>query len=242
MQRTFLIAAFAFLVSCGNKTKSDQIKPNDTTTITQNDQISNYNPDSLLGDYIGGFGRNTIIVTINYINGKMASGYDVIKGNRRNIKGKVANKGDLFEFELSEPGGDENDGKFKFTIDTATRTMEGTWVPNDTAKLKMKQFKLAKRKPQNEQSEGIIGYWFLNDLTIEFKANKTGFAKGPWRNEEYEILEEAHIPFSWFDEKNTVSIEWGKNNIFPSSKMKFKHEKNQYEEMLSSDGFIMYRY
>jgi hypothetical protein len=247
MQKKFLIPVIVFLVSCGNKLKPDLPKTNDSTTTAQTDESIKYNPDSLLGDYIGGFGKSTIILTINYINGKIASGYDVIKGNRRNIKGKVSDKGSYFEFELSEPGGDENDGMFKFKIDTSSRTMEGTWTPNDTAKLKTRQFKLAKRKYQHDEIDGIVGSWSLNDLTVEFKSNKTGVAKGPWRNENYEILEQANIPFSWFEEGNTISIEWSKNNIFPASKMKFKYEKvvygsDEYEISLRSDGFIMYRY
>jgi len=56
------------------------------------------------------------------------------------------------------------------------------------------------------------------------------------------IMKFWNIPFSWFDEKKNVSIEWSKNNIFPSSKMKFKYEKNEYEEMLQSGIYIMYRY
>jgi len=190
MEKAFLLAAMVFLVSCGNKSGQDQPKSNDSTSTTQNNN-AHYNPDSLLGDYIGGFGKNTIIITVNYINGKIASGYDVIKGNRRNIKGRVTDKGSVFEFELVEPGGDENDGKFKFSIDTATKMMEGTWVPNDTTKIKTKQFKLSKRKYQHEETDGIVGSWYLNDLSIQFKANKTGVANGPWRNEDYEILEHS---------------------------------------------------
>lgn len=242
MEKTFLILSMVFLVACGGKSGQDQLKPNDSTSTGVNSNTTKYNPDSLLGDYIGGFGNNTIIINVNYINGKIASGYDVIKGNRRNIKGEVSDKGSYFEFLLSEPGGHENDGRFNFSIDTATRTMEGTWVPNDTTKLKIKQFKLSKRKYQHEEIEGIIGFWYLNDLSVEFRANKTGLAKGPWRNEDYEIVEDANIPFSWFDENKTISIEWSKNNIFPSSKMKFKYEKNMYEEMLQSGNYIMYRY
>jgi hypothetical protein len=241
MKRAILIiAALAFIVSCGNKPKT-KVEGSSDSTGTGNVE-TNYKTDSLLGEYIGGFGNSTIIVSVNYINGKNASGYDIIKGNRRNIKGTIDNKGGYFEFNLAEPGGDPYDGDFKFKIDTATLTLEGTWAPFDSVKIKPKKYKLNKRKFNHEELTGYIGFWYLNDLSVEFKADKTGEAKGHWWNEKSETSEEIDIPFSWFEDKKAVAIEWGKNNIFLSTKMKFKHEKNQYEDMLVSGDYIMYRY
>src|SRR5687767_5494413 len=104
MKRIILImAVLTFIVSCGNKGKTKDGNINDSTATNTGVVETNYKTDSLLGEYIGGFGNATIIVSVNYINGKNASGYDIIKGNRRNIKGTVENKGSYFEFNLAEP-------------------------------------------------------------------------------------------------------------------------------------------
>ncbi len=244
MNRVLFFAAVAFLVSCGNKSKQNN-STNNTSDSTSSESTSietDYKTDSLLGEYIGGFGNSTIIIAINYINGKNVSGYNILKGNRRNIKGEIENKGAYFQFTLNEPGGDPYDGTFHFSIDTNTRSLEGTWSPFDSVKVKPKRYKLAKRVFKHETIQGYAGMWYLNDLTVNFKKDKTGVAKGFWWNEKSASSEEVEIPFSWFEEKKAVSIEWGKNNIFLSSKMKFTHEKNQYEEMLQSGDYIMYRY
>lgn len=244
MKRAILIiTTLILIVSCGNKGKTKDSGNSDTTKTDSSVVTTNYKTDSLLGEYIGGFGNSTIIVSVNYINGKNASGYDIIKGNRRNIKGTVENKGGYFEFNLSEPGGDPFDGDFKFKIDTATLMLEGNWIPFDSSKVSSKRYKLNKRRFNHDDNiQGYVGTWYLNDLSVEFKNDKTGMARGRWWNEKSETTEEVEIPFSWFEEKNAVSIEWGKNNIFLSAKMKFKHEKNQYEDMLVSGDYIMYRY
>jgi hypothetical protein len=243
-QVILFMAVMAFIASCGNKGKTKDGKTNDSTATDSGVVVNTYKTDSLLGEYIGGFGNSTIIVSVNYINGKNASGYDIIKGNRRNIKGTMEDKGGFFEFNLAEPGGDPFDGDFKFKIDTATLSLEGTWMPFDSSKVGSKKYKLTKRKFNHDDDiQGYVGTtWYLNDLSVQFKADKTGEAKGRWWNEKSETTEEIDIPFSWFEEKKAVNIEWGKNNIFLSSKMKFKHEKNQYEDMLVSGDYIMYRY
>ncbi len=238
----FICTTTLFIASCGNKGKSDpNTIPKDSTT-TNNTVTSNYIPDSLLGEYIGGFGNSTIVVSVNYINGENASGYNIIKGNRRNIKGKAHNKGAYYEFDLHEPGGDPFDGNFKFKIDTATRTLKGTWHPFDSTKVKHKSYTLTKRKFNHDAVNGYVGYWYLSDLKVEFKSDKSGVAKGYWWNEKTESSEDVEIPFSWFEEKDGVAIEWGKNNIFLSSKMKFKRQVNEYEDMLQSGDYVMYRY
>jgi hypothetical protein len=243
MNRVLYLAAIALLISCGNKSKqNDSTNSTDSSNTNSNIIQSNYNPDSLKGEYIGGFGNNTIIIAINYINGKNASGYNILKGNRRNIKGDVENMGDHFKFNLSEPGGDPFDGIFHFNIDTTTLSLEGTWTPYDSVKIKPRKYKLNKRMFKHEDMVGPIGMWYLNDLTVQFKPDKTGEARGYWYNEKTATSEQVEIPFSWFDEKKAVSIEWGRNNIFLSSKMKFSYEKNEYEEMLQSGDYIMYRY
>lgn len=232
----------ALLVSCGNKSKpKDSTDSQDSTNTTQNIE-SNYPTDSLKGEYIGGFGTNTIIIALNYINGKKSSGYSILKGLRRNITGEITNQGKYFDFVLSEPGGDPYDGTFTFKIDTATRTMEGSWAPFDSASVKPKNYKLNRRVYAHEEIKGYVGKWYLSSMEVKFNQDKSGNAKGYWWNEKTESTENVDIAFSWFEEKNDVTIEWGKNNIFLSPKMKFKYSKVDGEEMLQSGDYVMYRY
>lgn len=242
MKHFLLILAVALLISCGNKAKSNDSNNTTDSTSVPPPIESNYPTDSLKGEYIGSFGNSTIIIVLNFADGKKASGYDIVQGNRRNIHGDVVNKGSYFHFELSEPGGDKYDGNFSFSIDTATRTMEGKWTPYDSTKAKSKNFKLTKRHPKHFEREGCVGTWHMNGLAVEFNKDQSGIAKGNWSDEKIDSDEEVEIPFSWFADKKFVSIEWKKNKIFKSSKMKFKIETDEFEEMLQCDDYIMYRY
>ena len=241
MKLFLCILAITLLISCGNKAKSkDSTTPTDTTITTQVE--TNYPTDSLKGEYIGIFGNSTIILVINLADGKKASGYDIVKGNRRNIHGDMMNKGACFQFNLFEPGGYPFDGSFNFTIDTTAMSLEGTWTAFDSTNIKSKKYKLIKRHPKHSEREGCVGTWHFNGLSVDFNVDQTGMAKGDWYDEKNQTDTQVEIPFSWFQAKTTVSIEWGKNNIFKSSKMKFKFETDEYEEMLQCDEFIMYRY
>lgn len=242
MKTLLFIAVFALLISCGNKSKlKDSSNSSDSTNTESTSIQTNYPTDSLHGEYIGGFGNNTIIITVNHINGKNCSGYNILKGTRRNIKGEVSNQGAYFRFDLSEPGGDPNDGNFRFTIDTATRTMEGTWSPYDP-KNKSRKYKLTRRKYYSHQEmAGYIGFWHLNGLHVEFKEDESGVAIGAWWNAELETSEDVKIPFTWFENNDMVSIEWGKNDIFSSPKMKFQYKEVEHEEMLISGDYYMHR-
>lgn len=242
MNKLFYLIIFIVLVSCGKKAGSTSDSNTDTTQTNTTEITSNYPTDSLRGEYIGGFGANTIVISVNYINGKSASGYNIVRGLRRNIKGEVSNQGAYFYFNLKEPGGDPNDGIFRFTIDTATLSLEGSWVAFDSTKIKSRNYKLTRRVYQHQEYEGMDGTWFLNDLKVKFNKDKTGLAEGHWWNEKTEVTEDVEIPFTWIDKKESVLIEWAHNNIFLSSKMEFTREKTEFEEMLISGDYVMYRY
>lgn len=243
MKKIISLSAIVLLIACGTKTKNPT-DPNtsDTTQQTTQPITSNYPTDSLLGEYIGGFGTSTLILSVNYINGKNASGYNIVKGNRRNIKGEVKNQGGYFEFELSEPGGNEFDGKFTFTIDTTSRILEGTWAPLDSSKVKSQKYKLTKRTSDRETLKGMVGTWYLRDLALKFKADGTGEAKGYWWDEKTETSDKVEIPFTWFENKKDITIEWSKNKVFPESIMKFKYKKADFEEFYEFSDYTMYRF
>jgi hypothetical protein len=111
----------------------------------------------LLGNYAGAFGNNQIVINIESILSEgQVTGYNELKGKQRPVKGSVSKKNEDFAFVLNEPGDDEWDGVFTFTISGEVAT--GFWQSNN-GKLK-RDFKLNKVRnssegstPANTQSE-----------------------------------------------------------------------------------------
>lgn len=236
----FVIVVVLSILSCGKKPSNVETPKSDSTEVKTTP--STYPTDSLKGEYIGSFGNGTIIISINYINGDIASGYNIHKGNRRNIKGTLKPNRNYFDFELEEPGGDEYDGKFVFSIDTNTRILKGSWSPFDSTKVKTVNYTLNRRVVDHTKKETFDGIWYLNNLEVNLKTDHSGVAKGTVFNEKTNSDEEVEIPLSWFEDKKGVRIEWGKNNIFLSSKMTFVYSTNDYEQILKSGDYEMYRY
>jgi hypothetical protein len=78
-----------------------------------------------VGTYAGQFGNYTIQLVIEDINGSEVSGYNVVAGNRRPVRGTVSNG----SFELKEPGTDKWDGVFNFVVYNGVAS--GEWKANN---------------------------------------------------------------------------------------------------------------
>jgi hypothetical protein len=234
------------LTACGGK------KPSAGTT-DQQDSLqkdgtkvfrTHFDTQKFVGEYMGAFGRNTLILNINYVNGNNVSGYNIVKGNRRNIKGVLEDKGDKFFFRLEEPGSNEYDGTFEFTIDTSSLKADGKWTPLDAAKTGGKTYLLEKRSDTG-QPDGFAGVWYLDNFRTELKTDGTGIAKGGYENSRGEWVE-TEIRCTWIDNKDGITIEWAKNPVFKVStmRMKYSHPEgdDSYEEYLEGSGYTMYRY
>ena len=87
----------------------------------------------------------------------------------------------------------------------------------------------------------MVGTWYLRDLALKFKADGTGEAKGYWWDEKTETSDKVEIPFTWIEEKASLTIEWSKNKVFPESIMKFKYNKTGFEEFYEFKDYMMYR-
>lgn len=235
------------LFSCGGKsTTNNQSTENDTTGNEKvNLHRSKYDTQKFIGEYMGAFGKNTLILDINYVNGNNVSGFNIVKGNRRNIKGTLEDKGNTFVFKMEEPGNDKYDGIFDFTIDTTSLNVSGEWTPNDTS-LSKKTFTL-KRRSEKGQPEGYSGTWFLENFTVELKTDGTGIAKGGYEDKKANWIE-TEIKCTWIDEGEGITIEWAKNPAFKKATMKFKKQEVVYdgsstgEQYLKGDDYEMYRY
>jgi len=236
-----IAGAVLLLSACGGKKNEPSVKPEDTVKTNSTELFrTKYDTEKFLGEYMGTFGKNTLILDINYVNGNNVSGYNIVKGNRRNIKGTLEDKGNAFSFRLEEPGSDKYDGVFEFTIDTATLTASGKWAPLDPAITEQKTYTLQKRSDRGQPYEKT-GTWYLDGFIVELKADGTGLAKGGYENKKGE-WKETEIRCTWLDTGKGITIEWAKNFAFKKSVMNFTLEKTEYEEIMTDGDYQMYRY
>jgi len=100
----------------------------------------------VVGYWVGAFGKNKINIALAGILNDQAIGYTVCAGNYRPIEGKVSVQGDsIYTFQMKEPGTDQYDGEFHFTINTNKGVMEGSWAPFKKGAATPKKFMLSKK-------------------------------------------------------------------------------------------------
>jgi len=119
-----------------NYTAAEEQKDTMETLTEETPPASDIN-NELIGEWIGAFGNDQILINIESINEDgSVTGFNIVKNNKRALTGfKNGN-----EFELKEPGDDKWDGVFKFTITENIAT--GTWTANNGKSTK--QFSLSK--------------------------------------------------------------------------------------------------
>lgn len=164
-----------FLASCGkkegseSKTAGDDSVSTDTTSIMRTVKINarKIGPEksseqerieeaiklmtknkslSIVGYWVGAFGKNKINIALAGISNDQAIGYTVCAGNYRPIEGNVSVQGDsIYTFQMKEPGTDQYDGEFHFVINANKETMEGSWSPFKKGAASDKKFTLTKK-------------------------------------------------------------------------------------------------
>jgi hypothetical protein len=202
----------------------------------------------LQGIYSGSFNKGIITVVLNYISGRIVSGYNIHKGLRRNINGTVAQDGGLLNLVLKEPGDNPFDGTFYFSIDTASLKIDGRWVPLDSTKLKTKQIALSRKAGGDRESYEDMDWimasehgrdsmlTFHNDGSCEFT-----FYNGPDDSTRQLIT----VRGSFERQVDTFKVEWQKNNYTPAQNMKLiktmqkiKESEEEYEiPLLKGNGW-----
>lgn len=114
-------------------------KTKETEPQPQQSETPDYS--NLIGEWKGAFGNDQLALTIETVNADgSATGFDIVKGNRRPLTGTAIKSGDSYNFELKEPGDDKWDGVFKFSI--SGNTASGNWTANNGKSTK--QFSLTK--------------------------------------------------------------------------------------------------
>jgi len=117
------------------------------TSVTRNEnQIIAGNLNSFLaGEWKGDFGGKELLINLGTVELDLTvTGYDEVKGNRRDLTGEIADNGDnSFTITLKEPGDDQWDGVFNIKYIDGEKSMAGTWTANNGKSTKT--FKLEKQ-------------------------------------------------------------------------------------------------
>jgi hypothetical protein len=97
-----------------------------------------------IGYWVGMFGKNKINIAIAEIDQGKALGYTVCAGNYRPITGLVNIVQGEYQFDMNEPGTDQYDGHFVFTINPDSNSLSGNWDPFKKGIVAGKKYKLVK--------------------------------------------------------------------------------------------------
>lgn len=238
MKNIFIsIFCIVLLSSCG----SDETATNSGTETKKDSTqteivVANYNEELLVGQYMGEFGKSTMIIKLNYVKGKNASGYNIVRGNKRNIKGKISENGTTVHFDLDEPGDKDSDGKFEFDIDTLSFELTGKWIPNKPEYAKEKEFKL-KRVDQVEPDANMLKDWYgtINEQygTLILKKDGTCLFKGSHYSESNDSYTEFNVKGTWVEEGEKIKMELESSKYTKYTKLTLT-KKNEGDEEYSS--------
>ena len=105
---------------------------------------------------------NKINISIDNINGNQVSGHSVDAGNLRPFTGTVDHTGDGYHFVVKEPGDDQYDGAFNFTINTGDSVLSGKWKANQKIKTPVRYYDLVKRYFKYDPNTQVETYRFAD--------------------------------------------------------------------------------
>lgn len=101
----------------------------------------------IYGHWVGKFGKNMINITLSKIDGETIEGFSVCAGNFRKIVGTLSDEGtNIIDVKMDEPGDDQYDGSFEFTIDLNKNEVSGHWTPYQAEGNTEKDFVLNKKE------------------------------------------------------------------------------------------------
>jgi hypothetical protein len=89
--------------------------------------------------------ENKINISIDAINGNQVKGHSIDAGNFRPFTGTVERAGNAYHFVVKEPGDDQYDGVFNFTINTGDSVLTGSWKADQKIKTPARYYNLNKR-------------------------------------------------------------------------------------------------
>ena len=147
MKRSLIACSFfaVAIFSCNTKDKNNTAdKSTKKDTLATNPVVAAIN---LLGSYVGAFGDNKITILITKATSDSIEGRSVVGGNDRPFTGTVKEVNGAYKVTAVEPGSDEHDGTFDFTINAKEPdVVKGSWKPyKPTATIKEKEYTLQRK-------------------------------------------------------------------------------------------------
>lgn len=146
---SLLLLLLPAFFACNNGANTDADSAGTDTTITaagepvaEMEKPAPASTDERLGSYVGMFEAskydenkaptwsNKINISIDRIEGNQLYGHSVVAGNDRPFEGTIQPIDLGYQVEAKEPGDDQYDGVFQFTIQSETNSIEGIWIAN----------------------------------------------------------------------------------------------------------------
>jgi hypothetical protein len=154
-----------------------------------------------IGNWTGEFGNNSIVLVIEDNSNGIATGYNIVKDNRRAISGTCSAEGDKFVLILNEPGDHKWDGVFTFEISNDDQHAVGSWNMNGDDHNDQTLFDLVKEQQEetavtsNSNIEGeLSAYMSAVPGEYLFEMEKREDAWVPGYNESIKIKFNFHTP------------------------------------------------
>lgn len=214
MSRWLVLFLPLFLIACKEQKKEQQ--------KNQNALPYTFDYSKFEGVYKGDFNGSSLSLILDHVSGKHATGYNLHKGLRRNVSGKMSFTDSSFQFTLNEPGDHKYDGIFQFTIDTLEYKLKGIWEPLNNDSLKTKTLLLSKMNLDGDDYHNVysdsIGVVYFNP-------------DGLCRFEDYPIIDGQpaeqmiEVEGTWKMRGNDYIVDWEPNDYFPDRRSVFIAEK-----------------
>ncbi len=122
-----------FIFDGGVNTQEAPIPQEQAVETSTSTPVTNTPPT---GQWQGDFGKDKLTINIESVNGTDVTGWDEVKGNRRNLTGTVESQNGSYSFKLKEPGDDKWDGVFEIKYVDGETTITGTWTANNGKSIK----------------------------------------------------------------------------------------------------------
>lgn len=178
----------------------------------------------MLGSYSGSFKNGLLTLVINYVSGNIVSGYDLHKGIRRNLNGRIEEKDGQYALVLKEPGGNPFDGAFYLTMDRSAQKIKGSWVPTDSSRTHSGTLSLVRADRSNNNGNwdyssykwqgdpGTITFNRDNSCQLEYYLDSDSAATNP-----------NALPLvvhgNYAENRDIFEIDWQDNNHTPTLHM-----------------------
>jgi hypothetical protein len=217
----FIPVLLIFLVSCGGDPASESTgnaAANEADTTFR----GRFRYDTLKGLYTGEIGDSPITLNISFASEMHATGYNVVKGNRRNISGRIGLSSKGADLVLSEPGDDKYDGVFRLTMphrDLSVLTGEWESPSGEVKAVKLKR----KVYPEGDEEDSFFTYTrIFSDSLGTLYFNDDGTARYEYYlNQGTEKEQLKIVKGSWSAQGMKATVFWQQNPIFTEKKTVF---------------------